>query len=568
MVVAQVLFEVSFEVCNKVGGIHTVVSSKADLLQQAYQQYYLIGPYTNSVEFDEQPIPQHLQGVAHTLQQEGIILHYGRWHIAGKPQVLLLEFFGVQSKLNSLKAQLWQSFQVDTLLGGFDVDEPLMLSYAAARCIECFIHEHPQKAVVHSHEWMTGFTNLCLKLNNSPVKTVFTTHATMLGRSYAAHTSQLYERIKDINPTQEAQRLGVVAKHSTEVACAHHSDIFTTVSDITAMECEYLLGKKPDVIVYNGLNMYHFPDFEQIALDHQHSKKALIDITMSHFFPYYTFDTQQTLFFVISGRHEIHNKGIDVALQALKTLDTKGKTVVCLITVPHKTYGIDKEVLENKIFMRTLRRYMQQTIDGMQHKLVHSALQASYEVFDEHQQMSLQKLVKAGRKTGNPPLSTHYVNEDNEMIRLLQSLGFDNSEQQQVKIMYVPIYLTGVDGVIDLDYYQLLQGCHLGLFASYYEPWGYTPLESCALGVPALTTDLAGFGQFVDGKDGVYVVKRLGKTYDEVVTSCAQAMQDFIELHHNERVQKKIAAKQLSELADWNILVKQYLKAHDMAFSK
>ncbi|MBI4450820.1 glycosyltransferase [Candidatus Woesearchaeota archaeon] len=591
--VARHCFEVSWEVCNKVGGIFTVVTSKALQMLQHYDgNYYLVGPYFPAKaagNFEEQLPPGNLRPVFDLLKKEGIECHYGNWLIKGNPAVILLEFSHFAANRNSIKRQLWESYGLDTLNTEYhDFDEPVVWSWAVGRLLEEASKDLKGDIVAQFHEWLAGAGLLYAKMRKLPVATVFTTHATTLGRTLAGSGVDLYTVLNQIDPTAEAKQHGpsVWAKHQLEAAAAKASDVFTTVSEITGMEAEKLVGRKPDVLLPNGLDMEKFPTFEQLSIKHRLFKSKIQDFLLFYFFPYYSWDMDNTLIFFLAGRYEFHDKGIDIFIKALGKLNDRmkqeshPKTIVAFFWVPGNVRGIKPELLENRTFYADLKGSVEDSMDDVKHRLLHALItqrDVKKEIlFDEDELADIKRKVLRFRRKGTPPVSTHdlYNEHEDAIVQTLFSVGLDNKEDDKVKAVYYPIYLTGADGLLDTSYYESMMGCHLGVFPSYYEPWGYTPLEAGALGVASVTTDLAGFGRFICKEcapgplPGIWVLKRYGKPDDDVVDQLAETMHYYASLPTQQRVENKIAARTIANMADWKYFIERYIEAHDLAVKK
>jgi len=589
---ADYFFEVSWEVCNKVGGIFTVVSSKAAKMMDYYKDnYFLVGPYFPDKAygiFEEDIPPDTCKSLCDGLKEEGIIIHYGKWLVKGNPKVILIEFTDFTKHVNGIKKHLWDDFGIDSLNSEYhDFDEPVAWAHAVGKVIEGFKNIYnTKKVVVQFHEWLTGAGLLYLKKNNVQVGKVFTTHATMLGRTLAGSGFDLYNKLDEVNPDEEAENRGVKTKYQMEKQCAANAEVFTTVSDITGMEAEKLLGVKPHVILDNGLDMEKFPTFEQTSLKHHIFKLRIKDFLLYYFFPYYDFDLDNTLIFFMAGRYEFHDKGIDIYTRALAKLNEKlkaeksKKTIVAFIWVPGPIKGIKGELLENRAHYEDVKDSIEEEMRDVKHRMVHSLLAGkklstenllSAEARDELKR----KLIRFTRKKkGVPPVSTHDLHNegDDPILNSFKELGLDNSEEQRVKVIFYPIYLTGSDGLLDTNYYESMLGSHLGVFPSFYEPWGYTPLEGAALGVPSVTTDLSGFGKYILGNKlnagkypGVFVLPRLGKNDDEVTEAMTNMMYKFQGLSPHDRIENKISARNIAELADWKTFAGNYITAHNLA---
>lgn len=596
---ADVLFEASWEVCNKVGGIYTVVKSKAALVNDAYPTYVLIGPYVEIQARDtfvKETPPPEFQPVFDDVVKEGIVCHYGTWQIKGDPKVVLLEFQGIVSQKNDIKKRLWDDFKIDSINAQWEFEEPMLWATAAGKLIEKYCqHNNPdgtRKIVAHFHEWLAGFGLLYLKQQKTKVGTVFTTHATMLGRSIAGSGEPLYEMLDTLDATTEAYKHGIQDKHLTEKACALNTDAFTTVSEITAIEAEKILGRKADVLVLNGLDIEKFPTFEETSIKHRENRDIIREFVSYFFFPHYYFNLDETLFFFIVGRYEFKNKGIDIFIRALGKLNDKlkaegsEKTIVTFFWIPRDVHGAKDELPVNKSNYYQIKDFVRRNSHTLQSRVLNTVFQCSTDcfndevkfnkggLFDKDFLLEAKKLRINFQKKGNPLLVTHNLpyEEQDIIINELLRAGLDNREDDRVKMVFYPVYLTGIDGLIDLPYYDAIVGCHLGVFPSYYEPWGYTPLESAAFGVPSITTDLGGFGRFLTQKgvpnEGVFILQRFHKTEDETVDHFTEILYNYCKLTAKGRVRQKIIAKELSNLADWKELINNYYEAHNIAVSR
>jgi glycogen(starch) synthase len=405
----------------------------------------------------------------------------------------------------------------------------------------------------------------------------------MLGRSLAGNNYDLYSMLESINPEEEAYKLNIQSKFLTERACAQNCDAFTTVSEITALEAEKFFGRKADVLVLNGLDINKFPTIEETSVKHITVRERIREFLTYYFFPHYSFDLSHNLIFFIVGRYEFGNKGIDVFIRSLGKLNQRLKeedskrTVSAFFWIPAQNSGLRTEILENKNYYRHIKNFVNYHSEELINKVVsnivsHKKLQVS-NIFTKEFLDHLKKDIIHFRRSGDPPLSTHYMDEGKDaMMSELRKNGINNKEEDKVKAIIYPVYLDGADEMINLNYYDTMAGCHLGVFPSYYEPWGYTPLESAALGVAAITTDLAGFGRFIEKgqkkKEGIFVLKRMGLSQDEIVEKLADMLHDYAKLSHSERVHNKTVAKSLAALADWSILINNYIEAHNVALEK
>ncbi len=581
----DVLLEASWEVCNKVGGIYTVVKSKAEILKSKYQDYILIGPYFDfqaKNELQNIEPPAELQDVFSKLRTMGIICHYGKWLITGEPNCILIETNQRMHEKDRLKKDLWDKYQVDSINAKWDFEEPMIWGEA----VGILMHEianvwNDRKIVGHFHEWLAGFGILHLKSIGSRVATVFTTHATMLGRSIAGSGRNLFKELHTIKPDEEARSLGIIEKYTTEKASANACDVFTTVSETTANEAKIILGRKPEILVLNGLDFSVFPNFVEGSVNHVNYRSVIREFVSYFFFPHYSFDLNETLNFFIVGRNEFRNKGVDIAIRALGGLnellkkENSKKHVAAFFWIPNETHGIKKELLENKTYFRHIRDFINRNQNNIGKNILtkvfdEEKLQSN--IFPENFEIDLKVFFNKFKREGNPGFCTHYLPDENSdsIIKGFKENGLLNQKHDRVKVILYPVYLDGSDGLLDLNYYDAITGSHLAILPSFYEPWGYTPLESAALGVPAITSDTSGYGKFVKSipnynNEGIFVLDREKVDNDTSVQKCVEMLYTFTKLSQSQRATNKIKALTLAKEADWKILADNYVNAHNMA---
>ncbi|MEM4245199.1 MAG: glycogen/starch synthase [Candidatus Nanoarchaeia archaeon] len=580
---ADYLIEVSWEVCNKIGGIHTVVKSKAKKLQEFYNHYIMIGPYVPKqaeIEFEPKAAPVAFKQIFEKLRNEGINCYWGE-DVADQIHTVLIDFSGFYAQKNEIKKKLWEDYKIDSLTAGFDFDEPVVWATAAGRVIEEIAKVLERKRIVaHFHEWLAGAALLYLKKRNVQVATVFTTHATVLGRTLTGNGRPFFEVLNQIDVDKEVYNYNVQAKHQLEKAACQNATIFTTVSEITSIEAEHVLGRKPEVILPNGLDLERFPTFEETSQRHGKTKQQIRNFIEYYFFPYYEFDLENTLFYFITGRYEFHNKGIDIFIEALARLnerlkkEAETKTVVTFFWIPMEIKGIKMQILENKTYYSDIETFIESDLPNIKDNLIYTTVRKRMptleDIFSKNFLYELKKKILGFGKKGEPPLVTHDLyNEDSDpILNSFKKLGLLNRKEDRVKVIFYPAYLTGTEGLLDLTYFDAVLGCQLGVFPSYYEPWGYTPLETAALGVPAVTTDLAGFGRFLKEKNknhGIYVLKRYKKTNEEAIDELARFLYSYTKMAREKRIRLKMEAKKLAHIADWKYLVEHYIEAHNLA---
>ena len=581
-------FEVSWEVVNKVGGINTVIKTKSPIMDKIYQNYFLIGPYFEKnyeIEVVPRDPPSWLKKVFLDLEGKGLKFYFGTWQIKGEPEVILIDFKSLVAKKNEIKKLYWDWFKIDSLFSNWDFEEPLLWGYSVGLLLQSIEQVLKGKAISGQfHEWLSGSALLYLKHVNSRIASVFTTHATMLGRSIAGNGGNLYAELNSINPEAEAKRFGIMDKFTMEKQSALNADVFTTVSEITAMEAEKLLGRKPEVIVMNGIDVEKYPTFEECSVRHTKYREQIREFIKSYFYPYYYFDTNHTLILFTAARYEFRNKGFDVLISALGKLNNilkeqnSRRTAVMFFFVPRGNDGPKKEILENKSAYKNITHVVDDYYDEINRNIVDSFISQTninYKgIFPDDFLVTMRRLAYNFKKKGLPPLTTHVFDESKDpIINAFKANGLLNRAEDRIKVIFYPVYLNGADGLLDLTYNDTIVGSHLGIFPSYYEPWGYTPLETAAFGVPSITSDLAGFGRFIEPQlpeenKGIFILHRMNKSYDEIVDEFTKLLYDYVILHRHERVMHKMNAKSLSKLADWEELVKNYVQAHNLALQR
>ncbi|MBU1120702.1 glycogen/starch synthase, partial [Candidatus Micrarchaeota archaeon] len=581
----------------KVGGIHTVISSKAGKMKENFKEYYAIGPYYENkaqTEFEEKEVPEKFRKCFEELEKEtGIKCRFGEWLIPGKNcHCILVEFNSIRPKINEIKRELWEKFRIDSLGTNGWFDEPVLWGRAVGMLIEKLVKANVFNgvpAVAHFHEFLSGTGLLYLKEKNIPIKTVFTIHATVLGRTIAeSKRENLYDLIERGNKEKRsadnslAYNYWAQAKHLLEKASAINADCFTTVSAGVANEAEFILGKKPDLITPNGLDMEQFPIMEEISILHRQNRDRIREFVEAYFSPYYYFDVNNTFVYFITGRREFHNKGIDLFIDSLGELNRRliheksEKTVVAFIWIAEEVTARNFNVMENLAVYQMLEDAVEMETPKIKRALFETLIKGKHlkkaDLFDEEFIENTKRIVLKFKRMPNelPPISAFDVNE-NEITWAIKKNNLLNRKEDKVKVIYYPTYLSPADGFIGLSYYAALTGGHLGVFPSYYEPWGYTPLETAALGVPAVTTDFAGFGQFIEEKrkkkGGIIVLNRKEKPKEEV-QELTRIMHSFCKKNRRERMREKMHAKELAGLADWGSLIKEYSKAYACALKK
>ncbi|MEA2627336.1 MAG: glycogen synthase [Candidatus Binatota bacterium] len=582
------LFEVAWEVCWQLGGIYTVLRSKArSMLERWGERYWLIGPYnpqTAAIEFEERPAEGFLREALERLRAAGLPSHYGRWLIGGRPRVILLDHRARLRSGDVDKYLLWKDHGISTMGTNGEIGDVVAFGFAVAEFFRVLVEVAGERPVLaHFHEWMGGVAVPRIARLRLPVATVFTTHATLLGRYLAADHPRFYDEMDSIDTDAEAERYGIHARHAIERAAARDATVFTTVSEVTAVEAEKLLGRRPDAILPNGLNIQRFAALHEFQNLHQQYKLRIHEFVMGHFFPSYTFDLDRTLYVFTSGRYEYRNKGMDVFVEAMHRLNQRLRaladhpTVVAFLVTRAPTRSIAVPALERQSMFEELKKACKELESSMGEKLLQSAaagrLPNYQELIPDDAQVKLKRAIHAWRNQRQPTVVTHdLVDEGGDAVLAhARSRGLTNAPGDPVKLIYHPDFLTATSPLLSLDYEEFVRGCHLGIFPSYYEPWGYTPAESIALGVPAVTTDLSGFGSYVkrhilDSRtQGVLVLNRRHRSFDDTVEDLVAYLMDFLALGRRERIELRNRVERLSDLFDWSVLIEHYHQAHALA---
>ncbi|MFC1722550.1 hypothetical protein ACFL0V_00255 [Nanoarchaeota archaeon] len=583
---AEVLFEVSWEVCNKVGGIHTVLKSKVGQMLSLYKEYYLIGPYFPDAakgHFVELPHPQNCRTACKELSDIGIVVHYGESLIGQRPKTLLIDFQPFFAQTNNIKKILWEEFKIDSLNSKFDFEEPVVWGWVVGIVLEKLAPLFKKKVVAQFHEWLCGSAILYLKRQNVDIGLTFTTHATVLGRALANKGFDLYSKrgdhlaLKDISPDQEAYTQKIQSKHQLEKASAQNADIFATVSEVTAMEAEHFLSKKPDILMPNGINIDDFPSREECSVQHAHLRDKIFRFLAYYFYPYYEINFNHTHLFFIASRYEFHDKGIDVFINALGKLNENLKkakskeTVVAFFWVPSGIRGIKPELIENRTFFEDIEQSIEDKKERIMRRILTSVLSEKKDLPllpESINKDMFPKVLRFKREDNIPPVCTHDIMAAHDnILHAFHENNLKNLESDKVKVIFYPVYLTGADGLLNLDYYEAMQGSHFGVFPSHYEPYGYTPLECASFCVTSLTSDVAGFGRYISQKnhknEGIYVLKRQNRSPEEITDDLAKTMFNYLKIPKNKRIELKFEARSLAEQCDWKMLVNNYIDAHN-----
>lgn len=588
------LFEVAWEVCSQLGGIYTVLRTKAEtMVQKLGDRYVVVGPWhadTSTLEFEPQEATGHLAQVIARLQELGVEAQFGRWLIVGRPQVILLNYLNVFDRLHEIKYRLWNDHSIETSGDDALVNNVIAFGEVSRMFLTAVTQVKAEKqcppVVAHFHEWMAALAVPLLRQENWPGGIVFTTHATQLGRYLAMNDGQFQERLLGYDPEAEAQRYNVVAQHRIESAAAHGAHVFTTVSDVTALECDHLIGRHPDLLLPNGLNIHRFTALHEFQNLHRQYKQKIHEFTMGHFFPSYSFDLDNTLYMFTAGRYEHRNKGMDVTIESLARLNYRLQqegskiTVVAFIITKRPFRSINVTALQSSAMLDEFRTTVDAIKDQIGERLFEQTVAGKMPelntLADEYWLMRLRRTMHAWQRAFPPGIVTHDLVDDanDQVLNQLRTARLWNQQTDRVKVVYHPDFITPTNPLFGMEYEQFVRGCHMGIFPSYYEPWGYTPMECIALGVPAVTSDLSGFGSYVQQvlpdheQHGLFVLRRRQRSFDDTAGAMTNHLLRFTKMNRRERIGLRNRAEAFSVHFDWANLVAMYQQAHELALDR
>uniref|UniRef100_A0AAX7V8R7 Glycogen [starch] synthase n=1 Tax=Astatotilapia calliptera TaxID=8154 RepID=A0AAX7V8R7_ASTCA len=524
-----VLFEIAWEVANKVGGIYTVIQTKARLTSEEWgENYFLVGPYVESnVRTQVELIEPTNPALRRTID-----------------------------KMNSSGCKF------------------------AAQC------EQPAHIVAHFHEWLAGLGLVLCRQRQLPVATIFTTHATLLGRYLCAGNVDFYNNLAEFNVDKEAGDRQIYHRYCIERAAAHCAHVFTTVSQITAIEAEHLLKRKPDIVTPNGLNVKKFSAMHEFQNLHAQSKSRIQEFVRGHFYGHLDFNLDKCLFLFIAGRYEFSNKGADIFLEALARLNYllrvnhSDVTVIAFFIMPARTNNFNVETLKGQAVRKQLWDTAQTVKERFGKKLYESLLVGQLpdvsKMLDKEDFTIMKRAIFATQRQCQPPICTHNMLEDSSdpILNCVRRIGLFNSSADRVKIIFHPEFLSSTSPLLPMDYEEFVRGCHLGVFPSYYEPWGYTPAECTVMGIPSISTNLSGFGCFMEEHIadptayGIYILDRRCRGVDESCNQLTSFLFQFCKQSRRQRIIQRNRTERLSDLLDWKYLGRYYIAARHMALAK
>ncbi len=597
----SLLVEVAWEVCNQVGGIYTVIRSKVPATMPAWGgRYCLLGPYFPNMaqgEFEaDDGLAVHTAAdpfgaAVRTMRAQGYDVQIGTWLVTGRPRVVLINPFQAYDRLAQLKTNLWQHHGIPTA----DHDDLQHQVVAFGHLAKVFIQHVAAEAagqyqlLAHFHEWMTGVAIPDLRREQVPAKIVFTTHATLLGRYLAMNDPDFYDHLMRVDWQIEARHFNIEPAVQMERAAAHGSHVFTTVSELTVRECIYLLDRMPDAVLPNGLNIERFVAGHEFQNLHQQYKLKIHEFVISHFFQSYSFDLDKTLYLFTSGRYEYHNKGFDLTLEALARLNHRMQAsgldtnVVMFFITKRPVTSINPQVLERRALLNEVRETCRAIEEQVGERLFYAAaaspdhkLPDLSNMVDDYWRLRYRRQLQSWKTNALPAIITHNLvnDQDDDILNFLRQAKLLNNQHDRVKIVYHPDFVSPSSPLLGMEYGQFVRGCHLGVFPSYYEPWGYTPLECVARGVPAITSDLSGFGDYAllnipdPAHNGIFVVHRQEKSFEESAEELTNMLWRFVSRNQRDRIKQRNDVESSAHLFDWKELRVHYDRAYKLALER
>lgn len=664
------LFEIAWEVANKVGGIYTVLKTKVPVTAQEYgpNRYILLGPYNpkyanlevelidietlpdfesdnrrhsdkpnakdlnfvgNSrklsradesgsiysfLGYDSDSSKTHTRQYMHTMatlkktikvmRENGANVMFGRWLIESSPYVCLFDLGSCWNRLNEWKSNLWEVAQIPSGMDDNEMNQSIVFGYMVSWFLGEFRHNYKfwgakvrsrrrntvssrqTTTIAHFHEWMSSVALVLINQRKLDIATIFTTHATLLGRYLCAGSADFYNHMQYFDVDYEAGKRGIYHRYCLERGAAHCADVFTTVSHITAYEAEHLLKRKPDGVLPNGLNVFQFSAVHEFQNLHAKYKQKIEDFVRGHFYGHLNFDFENTLYFFTSGRYEFRNKGVDMFLEGLSRVNQRLKhinspiTIVAFIIMPAPHHSYTVESLKGQAVMKQLH----DCVSGIQQNIgkrlfdacAHGEMPNLKDLLTEEEMVMLKRRIFTLKRDSLPPVVTHNMQNDMEdqIINSIRRLRLFNAPDDRVKIVFHPEFISSNNPLMNMDYEDFVRGCHLGVFPSYYEPWGYTPAECTVMGVPSITTNLSGFGCFMgenieNSSDyGIYIIDRRMKSVEESIQQLSETMIQFCQKSRRQRINQRNRTERLSEILDWQRMGLEYIKARRLAMRR
>ena len=585
------LIEVAWEVCNQLGGIYTVIRSKVPAAVKEWgSNYLLLGPYVHAGAMAEfEPIEGADDEVARTvykLRELGYGAVYGTWLITGRPKVVLLDFNTAMNRLGDIRYEFWSDHGYSVETEDNLVNQTLAFGHMVKEFFYHYseIREREKTVLVHFHEWMAATALPAIRRLDLPVRTIFTTHATLLGRYLAMNSGDFYGHLPFADWLKEARHFNVEVIARLEREAGQKAHVMTTVSEVTGRECVQFIGLRPDYILPNGLNIERFVALHEFQNLHQRYKQLIHEFVMGHFFSSYSFDLDKTLYFFTSGRFEYRNKGFDITLEALARLNHWLKyenvdiNIVMFIVTKQPYTSINPFALQSRAIMEEVQATCASIEKRIGEQLFYSVTKEKginmpdlNQFVDDYWRLRLRRTLQGWKSDMLPLVVTHNLVDDGKdaVLNGIREKNLINYPDDKVKVIYHPDFINATNPLFGMDYGQFVRGCHLGVFPSYYEPWGYTPLECIASGVPTVTSNLAGFGDYVKTtmpdheENGIYITDRVNQYFDQAADQLSQQLYRFVMQSRRDRITQRNRTEASSVNFGWDKLYRYYMMAYN-----
>lgn len=588
------LFEIAWEVCNPIGGIGTLVRSKAAaMLDHFGDDYFLIGPYMHEparMEFREmgETGNRTLDQTISQLQNSGFGIRVGYWILEDcRPRVILIEPHISHELLNAIKTNLWDSYSVPLHQADELLNQVLVFGEVVRMLLTRFIERIPYQldVLAHFHDWTTTSGLPELIDTKTRIATLYSAHSTTLGRYLAPNEQDYFNNIPGFDTYQKARSYGIEAQTRLERLAVEKAQVLISNSEQTALECRHFLGREPDAVIHNGISKRPGTGHEAFE-EHLHHRKALDDFIKSYFTLAHPFKTDKTLYFFTSGRYEYRNKGFDLTLEAMARLNDLLKkqhsewNVVLFVISKRPYHHVRPEVLENRKRYQDLSKICKEISSRMGPRIFSSVTGSAghrlpdlNELVDAEMLTTWKQAIAGFRQTGSPAISTHQLVYDDEITQFCHLAGLDNTPEQKVKVVYHPDVIERARSVFGLDFKEFTRGCHLGIFPSLYEPWGNTVMETAMQGTPVISSNASGFGRFMEANRHAFhelrIVDRKGQSYGEAAQQLTDMLLYFVQqVQRDQFVPRTSIPRDTMNALCWTELFGRYFDNYRLALMR
>lgn len=590
------MFEIAWEVCNQIGGIFTYIKSKVPTMVDTYEDnYILIGPYNaDQAKLDFKPIrdlPEcPFSRTIDYIRSLGHDIHYGFWLLEdARPKVLLIKPAFSADELNGVKQRSWQRHGISTIAPDTLTDEVIAFGEVTRLFLTRFIESIPvqRDVVAHYHDWMSAASLPDLAFEKTRLATLYTCHGTLLGRYLAPNEARYHHRFTGYHWQEKAQQYGIEDRVAIERAAARHAHVLVTCSDGIARECETYFNRSPDSIIRNGIHQKPGVGHE-VFEQHLQNRSKIDAFVRALFSPSYHLRSDKTLYFFTSGRYEYRNKGFDITLEAIARLNRElirinsDITVVLFIISKQPFHSIKPDVLEARQRFQNLHQICKMIGSRLGPRMYsHVTGSGAPQVpdlnglIDDELQITWRQAIAQFKREGLPPVTTHHLQETDGITEFCKEAGLNNSEDDRVKIIYHPDFIERATSLFSLDYLEFVRGCHMGIFPSLYEPWGYAPMETVMHGTPVITSDLTGFGRYMQevspGSEPreFKLLSRSEQTDEEAITELAHLLNAFVRTFSEEHyIPRASLPKLVVDSLCWIELERRYRENYRLALMR